>query len=372
MSHMAGRRMGEHKQRLLILTPDFSPEYGGVQALAAGLARALSGFRTEVVTPFHQAAAGFDVDSGIATRRVGGSVAPQQARVLALNMAAVRHALRVRPHVTLSVHAVCSPAATAIRRLLGARTGQYFHANEILHRPRLCAFAAGRANVVVAVSSYTASLLAQAGATPASLQVIPPGIDLPADAVPLPAERPTVLTIAQLKHRYKGHGVLIRALPEVSRHVPSVEWVVIGDGPLREELEARARSAGLGERARFLGAVRDSERNSWLRRADVFAMPSGLPGEGFGIAYLEASAYAKPIVAGNVGGSPEAVLDGVSGLLVDPTDPTAVADALTRLLLDRELAHRLGDQGAARARGFAWPVIARRVEAALLGSTAIA
>jgi phosphatidyl-myo-inositol dimannoside synthase len=367
-----GRRTAERKPRLLILTPDFSPEYGGVQTVADGLARALSGFRTEVVTLSHPAAAGFDTGSKLATRRVGGSVAHGRTRMLALNIGAVRHALRIRPQLTLSLHAICSPAATVIRRLLGARTGQYFYANEILHRPRLCAFAAGHANVVIAVSSYTASLLAQAGARPANLQVIPPGIDLPADATPLPAERPTVLTIAQLKHRYKGHGVLIRALPEVSRRVPGLQWVVIGDGPLRGELEAHARSAGLAERSRFLGAVRDSERDAWLRRADVFAMPSGFPGEGFGIAYLEASAYAKPVLAGNGGGSPEAVLDGVSGLLVDPTDPTAVADALARLLLDRELAHRLGDQGAARARGFAWPVIARRVEAVLPGPTAAA
>jgi phosphatidylinositol alpha-1,6-mannosyltransferase len=253
-----------------------------------------------------------------------------------------------------------------VRGLLGGRTAQYFHANEIIDKPRLSAFAAARADVAIAVSAYTASLIAATGASPASLTVIPPGVDPPSDPGALPAARPTVLTIAQLIYGYKGHDVLIRALADVRTRVPDVEWVVIGDGPLRPGLEALASSCGLAGTARFLGAVCDEERNCWLRRADVFAMPSRLPGEGFGIAYLEAGAYGKPVVAGNIAGPLEAVADGVSGILVDPTDPAAVGEAVTRLLLDRELARRLGRNGAARAQAFAWPVIAGQVEAALL------
>jgi phosphatidylinositol alpha-1,6-mannosyltransferase len=100
-------------------------------------------------------------------------------------------------------------------------------------------------------------------------------------------------------------------------------------------------------------------------------MPSRLPGagragEGFGIVYLEAGAYGKPVVAGNVAGALDAVVDGENGLLVDPTDPAAVARAITRLLVDEELAGRLGAGGASRARSLAWPAIAERVQALLL------
>ena len=121
---------------------------------------------------------------------------------------------------------------------------------------------------------------------------------------------------------------------------------------------------------RFLGAVDDAERDRWLRSADVFAMPSRLPnaglaGEGFGIVYLEAAAYGKPVVAGNVAGALDAVLDGETGLLVDPTDPRAVADALTRLLREPELAARLGRAAQARVAGLSWPAMARSVEALL-------
>jgi glycosyltransferase involved in cell wall biosynthesis len=91
-----------------------------------------------------------------------------------------------------------------------------------------------------------------------------------------------------------------------------------------------------------------------------------LAGEGFGIVYLEAGVYGKPVVAGNVAGALDAVADGESGLLVNPTDSPAVASAIARLLHDRDLARRLGEAGARRAQGFAWPLIAERVEAVLL------
>jgi phosphatidylinositol alpha-1,6-mannosyltransferase len=355
------------RPRLLILSPDFPPAHGGVQALVHGLALAMTGFQTEVVTLAQPGAARFDAEGDLATVRVDAHIDATPARMLALNAGGLRRALRFRPDVTLSAHVIASPAAAVVRRLLGARTAQYFYANEILGKPRLSAFAAARADVAIAISAYTASLIAATGAAPADLRLIPPGVDLPSDPGAPPAERPTVLTIAQLKHSYKGHDVLIRALADVRARVPDVEWVVIGEGPLRASLEGLASSCGLDGTARFLGAVSDEQRNSWLRRADVFAMPSRLAGEGFGIVYLEAGAYGKPVVAGNVAGPLDAVADGVSGLLVDPTDPAAVGEAVTRLLLDRELAGRLGRGGAARARELSWPAIARRVEAALLG-----
>lgn len=360
---------------MLLLTPDFPPAHGGVQVLLHRLALAMTGCEIEVVTFEAPGARRFDSESGLTIRRVGGPAGGTRARILALSAAALRRALRFRPHVTLSAHIVTSPAAAAIRALLGTRTAQYFYANEIAGRPRLAAFAAARADVVIAISAHCASLIGATGVSlPAGkLRRIPPGVDLPADVRPLPSKRPTVLTIAQLKHAYKGHDIMIEALALVRAQVPDVEWIVIGEGPLRGSLEERASQAGLARAVRFLGAVPDVERNEWLRRTDVFAMPSRLPGgrlggEGFGIVYLEAGAYAKPVVAGNLGGALDAVEDGVSGLLIDPRDPVAVAAALGRLLLDRELALRLGRGGAERALQFAWPAIAGRVEEALMAT----
>jgi phosphatidylinositol alpha-1,6-mannosyltransferase len=371
MDSMASRpaRRGS-RPRLLIVTPDFPPAPGGIQVVIHRLAAGLRGFETKVITSDAPGAARFDDQSGLEVRRVPGGGWLRGGRNALLNAAALGQAMSFRPALTLSAHIVASPAAAAIRRAMGARTVQYFHAEEIGARPRLAAFAARQADASIAVSAYTAGLIEGVGAAPERITVIPNGTDIPCDPAPAPGDRPTFLTIARIEERYKGHDVMVRALPLVLAKVPDAQWVVIGDGSLRGGLEALARSYGVAGSIRFLGAVSDRQRNSWLRRAELLAMPSRLPaggfaGEGFGIVYLEAGAYGKPVVAGNVGGAADAVLDGETGLLVDPSDPLAVAEAITTLLLDTQLASRLGEGGAERARDLAWPIIVARVEGVL-------
>jgi phosphatidylinositol alpha-1,6-mannosyltransferase len=367
----ASLRSGGRRPRLLLLTPDFPPARGGIQALSHGVATGIKGFDTRVVALGGPGDGSFDASGELAVHRVRPAAQFGRGRVVALNAAAYVEALRFRPDAVLSAHIVAAPAATAIRRTLGARTVQYLHANEIGDKPRLAAFAAQRADVVIALSSYTATLIRATGASVKDMRMIPPGVELPEDPAPLPAERPTLLTIARMNDSYKGHDVLMQALVKVRAQVPAVQWIVIGDGLLRADLEALAHKLDIAESVRFLGSVSDAQRDEWLRRADVFAMPSRLPGgtlagEGFGIVYLEAAAYGKPVVAGNVAGALDAVADGETGQLVDPTDPHAVAAAISTLLLDRDLAQRMGARGAERAKGFEWPIIASRVEAVLL------
>lgn len=338
--------------------------------LAAGLT-GLAAFETRVTTLDSAGAREFDDRDRLDVTRVAAKALPRSARNLLLNGFAVRESLRFRPHAVLSLHIVASPAAGAIRRALGARTIQYFYGDEIGARPKLAAFAAREADAVIAISAYTADLIAATGAVSASTTLIPPGVDIPSETSPLPADRPTVLTISRLDERYKGHDVMIRAFSLVLSKVPDARWIVVGDGSLRLGLEQLARSYRVDHAISFLGAVCDEQRDAWLRRADLLAMPSRLPaggfaGEGFGIVYLEAGVFAKPVVAGNVGGAVDAVVDGETGLLVDPLDPLAVAEAISRLLADGELARRLGAAGQARAQLYAWPRVVERVQALLL------
>jgi phosphatidylinositol alpha-1,6-mannosyltransferase len=360
------------RPRLLILSPDFPPSPGGIQAMAHRFATGIEAFETRVITLDAPGAEAFDSElAPRAVRRAGGGRLPRVAQTALLNAAALAEAVRFRADVTLSVHIVAAPAAASIRRARGTPTVQIFHAEEIGARPRLAAFAARAADQVIAVSEYTAGLIRATGAAPASIRLISPGVDIPVEAAPLPVDRPTFLTVARIEERYKGHDVLVRALALVRAKVPDVEWVLVGDGSLRAGLEQLAVGYGVRDSIRFLGTISDEERDGWFRRAHLLAMPSrvpggGLAGEGFGIVYLEAGAFGKPVVAGNVGGALDSVSDRESGLLVDPLDPMQVAEAISSLLLDPELAHRLGSAGQRRAQRFAWPLIVRRIEAVLL------
>lgn len=363
------------RPRVLLVTPDFPPAPGGIQVVAHRLAAAMTQLDTQVVAPGAPGAAQFDATSGLAVHRVHGGTRLRGGENALLNTAALAHALRFRPHLTLSMHIVASPAAAAIRRATGARTAQYFHAEEIGAKPRLAAFAARQADVSIAVSAYTAGLVAATAAPGDRVRVIANGTDIPGDAAALPSQRPTIVTIARIEERYKGHDTMVRALALVLAKVPDALWVVIGDGSLRPAIEELARAYGVTESVRFLGAVSDEQRDAWLARATLLAMPSRLPagdfaGEGFGIVYLEAAAYGKPVVAGNVGGAVDAVRDGETGLLVDPLDPVAVAEAIVQLLDDGDLARRLGAAGRTRAAQFAWPHVAARVQALLLDQLA--
>jgi phosphatidyl-myo-inositol dimannoside synthase len=357
-------------RRLLVLTPDFPPAFGGIQLLVSRLVESFEQFEVRVVALDQPGAEAFDRAADLDVVRTSRPAIPKSSNLL-LNVRAAREAMRFRPDVVLAAHIIVAPAAALIRRMAGAPFVLYVHGNEVAARPRLTRFAVRSATACIAVSSYTRGLATDAGADAARVHCIPPGVDLPSVKRADRDERPTVLTLARLTAPYKGHDVLIRALPRIKDAVPQVAWVVVGDGPLRGELAELARSQGVGDSTAFAGALPDDQRDAWLDRAHVFAMPSRLPpggkgGEGFGIVYLEAGAHGLPVVAGNVAGALDAVVDGETGLLVDPTDPRAVADAVSELLLDPERAEALGRAGRVRAQGFAWPRIAARVEDLLI------
>jgi len=222
------------------------------------------------------------------------------------------------------------------------------------------------------VSRHTEKLALDVGADPARIHRIPPGVDVPAADVGTRADRrPLIVTIARIEDRHKGHDVMVRAMSLVRSKVPEAHWVVIGDGPLRPSIERLVAAHRLEEHVTFTGPIPDEERDAWLDRARVFAMPSRLPGgrvggEGFGIVYMEASARALPVVGGNVGGALDAVVHDNTGYLVDPTNHVEVAEAITGLLTDTDQADALARAGRARAQNMTWPTIASAFESVLL------
>ena len=351
--------------RALMITPDFPPQPGGIQRVAHRLVTGFSGVTSRVLTIDAAGAREWDAGQDLDVRRVAAGRVHRLA-IVRLDAGAVLHARRFRPDVVLAMHIVAGPAAAAIRRALSIPVVTYLHAKEVAASPRLARFAIRHSDRIVAVSQHTAALAAAAGADLGRVTVIPPGVDWHELPTQPRLATPTIVTVARIEDSYKGHDVMVRALALVRSRVPEARWAIVGDGALRAEIERLAELEGVRDAIRLHGAVSDERRDQLLDRAHVFAMPSRLPpnggGEGFGIVYLEAGVHGLPVIAGRVGGALDAVVDGTTGLLVNPADHGAVAQALSRLLTDRRYAARMGAAGSEHARAFAWPKIAGRVE----------
>lgn len=190
--------------------------------------------------------------------------------------------------------------------------------------------------------------------------VIPNGVNLAElrDATPTRRVRPYVLAIG--RHvRAKGFDVLIDAWATVQRPIPEpIDLVVAGDGPEHDALIGRARELGLEGSIEFPGFCDRATTASLFAGCSAFVLPSRH--EPFGIVNLEAMAAGKPIVATDVGGVREIIEAGVTGLLVPPEDPAALAAALVRVITTPALAGALGSCGATRSAAFDWSLIAAK------------
>ena len=193
-------------------------------------------------------------------------------------------------------------------------------------------------------------------------RVVHNGVDLDEFAGPEsdrePGARPFALAIGRLV-RQKGFDVLLDAFAALVAD-PGFEWdvVIAGDGPERGALGAQADRLGVGERVRFAGRTDRAETVDLFRRAEVFVLPSRV--EPFGIVNLEAMAAGTPLVASRVGGVPEIVDDGVTGLLVEPGDADDLAAALRRVHGAPQLRAQLATAGHAEVVGRGWPSVEQR------------
>jgi glycogen(starch) synthase len=215
------------------------------------------------------------------------------------------------------------------------------------------------ADAVTACSAFVMRDLEKLEGIGAPSYVIPNGVE-PTDFVDVAPEGgsdPFVLAVGRLVPQ-KGFDILLDAV--ASEQLAGVNLVVAGDGFERERLEARAAALGVEGRVHFLGSVDRARVSALLRGACAFALPSR--GEAFGIALLEAMAAGVPSVAAAAGGIPELVRDGENALLVEPEDPTALADALARVVTDGALRERLVRGGERTAAEYAWARIADRYE----------
>lgn len=254
-----------------------------------------------------------------------------------------------RPEV---LHAHFATEPTSMARQLAAELGVRFtftaHGYDVYRRPPPdFAARAAAAGAVVTVSEANACHITKSfGVPPDHIRVIPCGVDT--DQFRAQGERPKpphVVCVARL-NPVKNLGLLLEACAILKTRKVSFRCVVVGDGPCRIELETTRTQLGLENTVEFVGAAQQSGVLKWWRRATVGVLTS--ESEGMPVSLMEAAACGVPVVATAVGGVPELVLDGVTGLLTQPGDSLGLAVALERLLRDPETAARMG--AAARRR----------------------
>jgi glycosyltransferase involved in cell wall biosynthesis len=346
---------------LVILTSDFPPSFGGIQRTAERLASVAHelGVRVAVVAAASSGDAAFDRALPYPVLRyhatsLAGSLQPMAK----LTRRAVRMVRADRLVAT-----IWSPPglAAVLLRLTGLRIPvtviahgtDIANQNGLLRRTLLRAVLQG--TDVVACSRFTAGLVAERGIP--SVRVANLGSSPVRSAGAERAEVPTVLMAGRLVRR-KGYDKVIEAVAQLALRFPTLQLIVVGDGPDRARLESLVRELDIDAIVHFQGRASDEELAAWYERAWCFAMPNRTEGtdvEGFGLVFLEAALHGTPSIGGRDSGAEDAIADGVSGYIVDGRDTAAVRIALDRLLSDRDLVERLGRAAKERVeRDFTW------------------
>ncbi len=236
------------------------------------------------------------------------------------------------------------------------------------------------AKAIVANSHWTKDELIKLGAEPEKVVVAYPCPNLTSQQ---PSEwkieeiitehelknKKIILTVGRLVER-KGHDMVIKAMPEILKSVPNAIYLIVGDGPDKNKLENLVNQLSLRDHVRFLGAVPQKDLAAYYSICDVFIMPSRQLAngdvEGFGIVYLEANLFGKPVIGGNIGGTAEAIVNGKTGILVNPESTEDIAGATIELLSNKAYAERLGMQGLQRvSEEFDWQTQTEKIKAIL-------
>jgi len=358
--------------KTLLVTNDFPPRVGGIQRTLGALVGELPPERIAVLCPSWDGAEAFDANAPFRvfrqperflwpTRGVGRRV---EAAVRALGAEVVLFG------ATYPLALLGPRLARQGTPYLAAAHGFEYWLSIAPGSHSLVRRATARAaRVPVMCSEFIARVVRTAVPDDVPVSVLYPGADVDAFHPDLPFEdvreahgvagRPLVVCVSRLVPR-KGQDVLIRAMGQVRDRVPDAALLIVGGGPYRKALETLAADSPLGAVA-FAGEVSERDLPRYYRAGDVFAMPcrtrrAGLEVEGWGNVFIEAAACGRPVIAGDSGGAREALVDGVTGLLVDGSDVGAVADAVVSLLEDPERARGMGAAGRARVeRHYAWP-----------------
>jgi phosphatidylinositol alpha-1,6-mannosyltransferase len=371
--------------KTLVVTNDFPPRPGGIQAFVHNLCLRRPPGSVVVYAPAWKGAAAFDAVQPFPVVR-------HPTRLMLPVPAVLRRAADlVRAEgcdsVVFGAAAPLGLLASALRREDVTRIVGLTHGHEAgwasLPGTRgLLRRIGDGVDVLTYLGEYTRGRVAAALSPEAAgrMRRLAPGVDETAFRAGAGGEeiraryglggRPVVVCVSRLVPR-KGQDALLHAWPRVLAAVPDAALLIVGGGPYRSALERVRAELNLSRSVTITGAVPWEELPAHYDAGNVFAMPCrtrrrGLDVEGLGIVYLEASATGLPVIAGDSGGAPDAVLRGETGLVIDGRSVAAVADAVVELLGDPPGAAAMGEKGRAWIeREWRWSVQARRFAALL-------
>lgn len=368
--------------RTLVVTNDLPPRSGGIETFLHELLVRQASDSVAVLGPAHADAGAFDATAPYPIIRHDGAVLPGRRMVRRIQQVAG----------DLGCTQVLIPSAMPVGFMVPALVDAGLpvavamtHGNEAgwARVPGVTGRLEGiaEAGYVTYLGEYTRARIARALPARARLRRLAPAVDADRfrpDVDPTAFRRRWSLTghtvigcVSRLVER-KGQDRLIEALPEVRRHVPDAVVLLVGEGPDRSRLERRARRLGIERHVVFTGRVADDDLPAAYASCDIVALPCrtrrwGIDVEGLGIVLLEGSASGRPVIAGDSGGAPDAVVDGETGLVV-PDEVSRLAAAVIELASDDMRADAMGAAGRAWVmREWTWQVPARRLADMLAG-----
>lgn len=372
----------------LFITNDFGPRAGGIETFVHGLIERLPKGSVIVYTSDQANAQKFDAEW---LRNYGVEVIRDRSKILLPTPRVIKVCQKLISDKNLSNVAFGAAAplgimARAMRRAGAQKIVALTHGHEVWWAkvpPFTFAirFMSRSIDAITYLGNYTRGEISKAlsKADSNKLVQIAPGIDvdhfIPTDSSKLRAElgladKSVIISVGRLVHR-KGQDKLIAALPAIRTAVPSVHLVLVGVGPHQDYLEKLARKLKVSDSVTFIGRINYAELPKYICLGDIFAMPSrsryfGLEVEGLGIVYLEASACGLPVVGGKSGGAPDAVLVGETGVVVDGTNSSEIAEACIDLLNNPELCALMGANGRSWIiENWRWEIWATRYAALL-------
>ncbi|UFR04960.1 glycosyltransferase family 4 protein [Streptomyces sp. Go40/10] len=378
--------------KTLIVTNDFPPRPGGIQAFLHNMALRLDPGRLVVyASTWKRGREGTEATAAFDAEQPFTVVRDRTTMLLPTPQATRRAAGLLREHGCTSVwFGAAAPLglmAPALRRAGAERLVATTHGHEAgwaqLPAARQLLRRIGEStDTITYLGEYTRSRIATALTPQAAARMVqlPPGVDEKTfhpgsggDEVRARlglTDRPVVVCVSRLVPR-KGQDTLIRAMPRILAAEPDTVLLIVGGGPYEKDLRRMADETGVAGSVRFTGAVPWSELPAHYGAGDVFAMPcrtrrGGLDVEGLGIVYLEASATGLPVVAGDSGGAPDAVLEGETGWVVRGGSAEQTAERVVALLQDPELRRRMGERGRRWVEEkWRWDLLAERLKALL-------